>query len=88
MLVTATPCVDWLILSVRAILQNKKAAIEDLETRLANLKTDLISAFERQGIIEVEIRALREGELRSMTSSMSTHDFTCDRARKETETKA
>ena len=50
-----------MVLSVRAILQNKKAAIEDLETRLANLKADLISAFERQGTIEVEIRALREG---------------------------
>ena len=84
----ATSRVDRMVLSVRAILQNKKAAIEDLEARLANLKTDLISAFERQGTIEVEIRALREGEHRSRTSSMCTHDFTCDRARKETETKA
>lgn len=51
-----------MIFLVRALLQNKKAAIEDLEGTLTSLKTDMISAFERQGIIEAQIRAFRVGK--------------------------
>ena len=76
-----------MVLSVRAILQSKKAAIEDLENSLVSLKTDLISAFERQGTIEAEIRALREGGHASGAPSLSTYGIICYRIRKETEAK-
>ena len=46
-----------MVLSVRAILQNKKAAIEDLEMRLVSLKEELKSAFDRQDTIESRIEA-------------------------------
>ena len=58
------------MLLVRAFMQNKKAAIEDFEARLAVLKVDLTTAFDRQGTIETRIDArekisdgLREGEI-------------------------
>ena len=38
-------------------MQNKKAAIEDLEARLSVLKGDLTAAFDRQGTIETRIKA-------------------------------
>ena len=73
---------------VRTILQNKKATIDDLEGTLAGLKIDLISAFERQGTIEVEIRALREGEFKTRTPSSSAYDLICYRIREEASAKA
>ena len=38
-------------------MQNKKAVVEDLESRLKALKDDLTAAFDRQGTIEGQIRA-------------------------------
>ena len=58
----------------RAVLQNKKAAIDDLEIALADLEKDLSLAFERQETIEVEIRSLKMGKLEVL--SLSSHMFT------------
>ena len=65
-----------MVLLVRAILQNKKAAIDDLENTLDSLKVDLESAFKRQGIIEEQIRELRKGKFRSKTPTPPAYNHT------------
>ena len=61
------------ILLVRALMQHKKAAIENLEATLANLKGNLESAFIRQDIIETRVEAwveisekLRDSKFKSL----------------------
>ena len=49
--------VGVLCVSVRAVMQNKKTAIEDLEARLKNLKKEVKAVFIRQGIIETRTEA-------------------------------
>lgn len=42
---------------VRALMQHKKATIENLEATFGSLKNDLESAFNRQDIIETRVEA-------------------------------
>ena len=79
-------------------MQNKKAAIEDFETRLASLKEELKSAFVRQEVIEARKEArekiskeLKEGESQPLVWHLifiNTYHTLLHRTRKEASTKA
>ena len=62
-----------MVFLVCVVLQNRKLAIDGLDSSKACLSMGLMSASERQNIIEAQRRSLREGELESGTTPSQHH---------------